>query len=179
MSVVSILHEAIELKNWEKVKEAYRLLGGSGQFSDLVENIDAEDARLLNAVYDGSGETPPKRKRGRPKKNPEVRGIESNAVIMDDYADKPIETVEEIVRPLARSDLDQFKMVRGTPQAEVANGEKRAARLEPFKPPKGNKFDPKAVKEDRELGYDKINDNVPRIPRTRPPAEQGKTVFSF
>lgn len=170
MSVVNTLHEAIETKDWEKVKAAYYLLGGSGLFSDLVENIDAEDARLLNAMYEGSGETPPKRKRGRPKKNKEVSNTGPSEIA------KPAEVIQA-VPTFTLSNIDQFKMVRGTPQAEVANGEKRAARLEPFQPPKGNKFDPKAVKEDRELGYDKINDNVPRIPRTRPPAEQGKTVF--
>lgn len=154
MNIVSILKNAILEQDWIQVQEAYSLLGGEILVQTPVEDSSI-DQRTLNAVYEGSGEEPPKKRRGRPKK----------AIL----AAIPQQSIPNPPQ-------DPFKMVRNQPTIKDEKGS--PAKMEPFRLPEGpNKFDPKTTVEESDLAYNRVNDKVTRTPRTRGTVVQNRDVF--
>lgn len=190
MSVVDLLEEALKLKSWEKVEEAYSLLGGkpktpkkrgrkpkTDNFLGSIINSDEEnlkniyeglgiDQRTLNAIHEGSGETPP----------------QSSLKVGDNLVDNDGKVIGKVVsdkfeyNPEAKiiTDIQDFHIQKSEPV--LAEGQKKPAKLVPYQPPKTNLFNPK-ISPDREKDMDRINDNVTPTPRTRPAAVYETQVF--
>lgn len=165
MNVIDLLGEALATKNWIKVEDAYKLLGGKDLFSVALENLEADDAKVLSSIV--------KKKRGRPKKVKTGDEIVSGNLVGKVLDSSQAEVDQRLLNAVHEGSgeetpsPDKFQMKKDGPKK----------RFEPFKKPTGpNLFDPKTVGR-LEDPVVKVNDKVQPSPRR--PATQNLEVIVF
>lgn len=174
MNVIDMLGEALATKDWIKVEDVYKLLGGKDLFTIAMENFDEDDRQALKSIID-----PPKKKRGRPRKVKEGDHIvagNQEAVILPTGQ---INVDQRFLNAVYEGTGETAPKVSSTPDFTMhKNGPKNKTHsFEPFKTPEGpNLFDPKSVGKLEDPNV-KVNDNVVPTSRSRPSPKSETIVF--